>query len=49
MVVNVKHILKEQIGKELHGCMEVESEMVAKIMSRFLSTVIWNMGENVQI
>ena len=23
MVVNVKHILKEQIGKELHGCMEV--------------------------
>ena len=41
--MNVKHILKEQIGKEeLHGC--VKSEMVARIISRFLSTVIWYMG-----
>ena len=43
MVMNVKHILKEQIGKEkLHGC--VKSEMVARIISKFLSTVIWYMG-----
>ena len=42
MVMNVKYTLKEQIGKEkLHGC--VKSEMVARIISRFLSTVIWYM------
>ena len=40
----MKHILKEQIGKEeLHGYVEWESEMVTRIINRFISTVIWYM------